>query len=155
MCRDEDADRSLLDAELDLPVELAGVVIAVRPTTIGAKANLLALVRLVGAHIWGKVDVVFSGINLGLHVGNSMWHSGTLAAAKRAALLRHYDGRVFPTTDPLGRDHYWLAPVALEAADEGTDRRAIEDEFVSITPLRLDLTDHAALGRVRTDVAAE
>src|SRR6186713_122249 len=34
-----------------------------------------------------KVDVVLSGINLGPNLGNSMWHSGTLAAAKQAALL--------------------------------------------------------------------
>jgi 5'/3'-nucleotidase len=34
-----------------------------------------------------KFDVVLSGINLGLNLGNSMWHSGTLAAAKQATLL--------------------------------------------------------------------
>src|SRR5690606_7365652 len=34
-----------------------------------------------------KVDLVLSGINLGTNLGNSMWHSGTLAAAKQAALL--------------------------------------------------------------------
>lgn len=168
----------------------------------------------VGGHVWGKVDLVFSGINLGLNVGNAMWHSGTLAAAKQAALLgyrgiafsaphegdeinyatirpfvdsviteilamkdlplinvnfpmeprgvrwtrqsvRHYDNRVFPTKDPLGREHFWIAPIALERAEEGTDRRAVEDGFVSITPLRLDLTDHGALARVLADQAAE
>src|SRR5690606_32106540 len=30
---------------------------------------------------------VLSGINLGPNLGNGMWHSGTLAAAKQAALL--------------------------------------------------------------------
>ena len=40
-----------------------------------------------GMFVWGHVDVVFSGINLGLNVGNAMWHSGTLAAAKQASLL--------------------------------------------------------------------
>lgn|GEM_PF-6501748 len=33
------------------------------------------------------MDVVLSGINLGPNLGNSMWHSGPLAAAKQAALL--------------------------------------------------------------------
>ena len=28
-----------------------------------------------------------SGLNIGLNLGNSIWHSGTLAAAKQAALL--------------------------------------------------------------------
>ncbi len=36
---------------------------------------------------WAKTDVVLSGINMGLNLGNSMWHSGTLAAAKQAVLL--------------------------------------------------------------------
>src|SRR5437016_12494272 len=40
-----------------------------------------------GMHRWGHVDLVLSGINLGLNLGNSLWHSGTLAAAKQAALL--------------------------------------------------------------------
>jgi 5'-nucleotidase len=49
----------------------------------GTPADCVAL----GSHVWGAVDVVFSGVNLGLNVGNSMWHSGTVAAAKQAALL--------------------------------------------------------------------
>jgi len=40
-----------------------------------------------GLFVWGPVDLVLSGINLGLNVGNAMWHSGTLAAAKQASLL--------------------------------------------------------------------
>jgi 5'/3'-nucleotidase SurE len=40
-----------------------------------------------GAYQWDHVDIVLSGINLGLNLGNSTWHSGTLAAAKQAALL--------------------------------------------------------------------
>jgi 5'-nucleotidase len=167
----------------------------------GTPADCVAL----GTHIWGGVDVVLSGINMGLNLGNSMWHSGTLAGAKQATLLglrgiafsipvgddepdfqrikpwvsqvldllltaselrlvnvnlpaqlprglrwtrqsvRHYDGRVVPGTDPMGRRHYWMTVVPLEAAEPGTDRAAIEDGFVSMTPLRLDLTDERAL----------
>ena len=33
------------------------------------------------------VEVVLSGVNLGPNMGNSLWHSGTLAAAHQAALL--------------------------------------------------------------------
>jgi 5'-nucleotidase len=40
-----------------------------------------------GTHNWERVDVVLSGINLGVNLGNAMWHSGTLAAAKQAVLL--------------------------------------------------------------------
>ncbi|HYX20016.1 MAG TPA: 5'/3'-nucleotidase SurE, partial [Thermoanaerobaculia bacterium] len=49
----------------------------------GTPADCVAL----GAHHWDRVDVVLSGVNLGLNLGNSIWHSGTLAAAKQAALL--------------------------------------------------------------------
>src|SRR5947209_8515335 len=49
----------------------------------GTPADCVAL----GAYHWEKVDVVLSGINLGSNLGNALWHSGTLAAAKQAALL--------------------------------------------------------------------
>src|SRR5947207_12959087 len=49
----------------------------------GTPADCVAL----GTHQWGNVDLVLSGINLGPNLGNSCWHSGTLAAAKQAALL--------------------------------------------------------------------
>lgn len=164
----------------------------------------------VGVAEWGKVDAVLSGINLGTNLGNSMWHSGTLAAAKQAPLLglrgialstpiagdqadfaalnpwvervlellltrdgcplvnvnfppsprgmrwtrqsvRHYDGRVVPGRDPRGRQHFWITPVPLEPPEEGTDRWAVEQGWISLTPLRLDLTDEAALKRAQSD----
>src|SRR4051812_9966264 len=40
-----------------------------------------------GLNGWSKVDAVLSGINLGLNLGNSAWHSGTLAAARQAVLM--------------------------------------------------------------------
>src|SRR5919109_1161178 len=49
----------------------------------GTPADCVAL----GAYHWERVDVVLSGINLGLNLGNATWHSGTLAAAKQAVLL--------------------------------------------------------------------
>jgi 5'-nucleotidase len=49
----------------------------------GTPADCVAL----GTHHWQRIDLVLSGINLGLNLGNSCWHSGTLAAAKQAALL--------------------------------------------------------------------
>jgi len=59
--------------------------------------------------------------------------------------VRHYDGKVVPGQDPMGRTHFWFTVVPLEAAEEGTDRWAIERGYVSMTPLRLDLTDEARL----------
>lgn len=166
----------------------------------GTPADCVAL----GLHMYPDTEVVLSGINMGPNLGNSMWHSGTLAAAKQAVLLgvrgialstpvgksepdfegldpfveqsleillkdstlglynvnfprkptgiswtrqsvRLYDGNVIPGEDPMGRKHFWITVSPLEAADEGTDRWAIENDLVSITPLRLDLTNEAEL----------
>jgi 5'-nucleotidase len=49
----------------------------------------------------------------------------------------------------MGRQHFWITVVPQEAADEGTDRWAVENGYVSLTPLRLDLTDEGALDAAR------
>ncbi|WP_312191809.1 5'/3'-nucleotidase SurE, partial [Sphingobacterium sp.] len=49
----------------------------------GTPADCVAL----GLHMYPDTQVVLSGINMGPNLGNSMWHSGTLAAAKQAMLL--------------------------------------------------------------------
>lgn len=166
----------------------------------GTPADCVAL----GMHKWEHVDVVLSGINLGPNIGNGMWHSGTLAAAKQATLLgctgialstpadevepdfdlldpfveralellfaqpmlqlvnvnfpraphgfrwtrqsvRHYDGKVVAGQDPMGRRHYWVTVRPIEGTDRDSDRWAVDNGYVSMTPLRLDLTDHDAL----------
>jgi 5'-nucleotidase len=169
----------------------------------GTPADCTAL----GTHL-AQTDLVLSGINMGPNLGNAMWHSGTLAAAKQGVLLgvraialstpvgdsepdfkalapfvkevltmlskdkglalynvnfppnprgilwtrqsvRLYDNRIVPAVDPMGRKHYWFTVIPLEAAEEGTDRWAVENGYVSITPLRLDLTDEAELKRMK------
>jgi 5'-nucleotidase len=66
-----------------------------------------------------------------------------------AQAVDQYDGKVVPGEDPMGRTHYWFTVVPLERHREGTDLWAVEHGYVSLTPLRLDLTDHAELARVR------
>lgn len=167
----------------------------------GTPSDCVAL----GIHQWEKVDVVLSGINQGLNLGNASWHSGTLAAAKQAALfgvrgialsapsieehgdydllmpwarrvlrtlltgdpkarlhnvnfplmpqgiewtrqsVRHYDGKIVPAKDPYGRLVYWFAAMPIEEVEPGTDRWALSQDLVSITPLRLDITDEQCL----------
>ena len=63
--------------------------------------------------------------------------------------MRHYDGKVVPAKDPMGRTHYWFTVVPVEGTEEGTDRWAIEHEYVSMTPLRLDLTDEQELAKAK------
>jgi 5'-nucleotidase len=172
----------------------------------GTPADCIAL----GVHNWDHVDVVLSGINQGVNLGNAIWHSGTLAAAKQATLfgsrgialsapsagpggeepdydalaphvervlkvlladgsarllnvnlplaprgmtwtrqaVRHYDGRVVPGKDPMGRSHFWFTVAPIEQTEPGTDLWAMERGYISITPLNLDLTDQAGLARL-------
>ncbi len=49
----------------------------------GTPADCVAL----GLHLFGPVDLVLSGINLGSNLGHEIWHSGTVAAAKQGFLL--------------------------------------------------------------------
>jgi 5'-nucleotidase len=176
----------------------------------GTPADCVAL----GTFTWDKVDLVLSGINLGTNLGNAIWHSGTLAGAKQAALLglrgiafstpasdepdfevlkpwvakvlelliparelclvnvnlpahrpksvrwtrqsvRHYDGKVVPSKDPMGRANYWFTVVPISEAEEGTDRWAVANGHVSVTPLRVDLTDEQQLAQAQARYPSE
>lgn len=54
----------------------------------------------------------------------------------------------------MGRQLYWFTVIPMEETEEGTDRWAVEHGFVSMTPLRLDLTDVSALAKVETAAAS-
>jgi 5'-nucleotidase len=60
---------------------------------------------------------------------------------------RHKSEPVIKSTDPRGRPIYWVGPAGPEQdAGPGTDFHAVRANFVSITPLQVDLTRHGALG---------
>jgi 5'-nucleotidase len=62
--------------------------------------------------------------------------------------VRQYNGKVVEGQDPNGRKHYWFAAIPLTDPDENSDRWAIEKNFVSLTPLRISLTDEEWLERL-------
>lgn len=174
----------------------------------GTPADCVAL----GINQWSHVDVVLSGINLGLNLGNATWHSGTLAAAKQAVLLGvrgialsapiddetsdlsvlepwvdralatlfehdeprlvnvnfpaeprelawtaqavdQYNGKIVADEDPMGRPVFWFTVVPLEQLKQGTDLWAVDQGYVSLTPLRLDLTDYEQLQHMDAEAA--
>jgi len=48
--------------------------------------------------------------------------------------------------DPRGKPYFWIGEQYFRSnAEDGTDYRAIEEGYVSITPLKSDMTDHALL----------
>jgi 5'-nucleotidase len=63
---------------------------------------------------------------------------------------RKYSESVIKNVDPRGRTYYWIGgttPVWERA--EGTDYEAVQSGWISVTPLELDLTNHAALQALR------
>lgn len=51
--------------------------------------------------------------------------------------------------DPRGKPYFWIGEQYFRSnAEDGTDYRAIEDGYVSITPLKSDMTDHGALTQI-------
>jgi len=62
---------------------------------------------------------------------------------------RHKAEPVIKNTDPRGRTIYWVGPPGTEQdAGPGTDFHAIRHNFVSITPILVDLTRYTALDKV-------
>lgn len=59
---------------------------------------------------------------------------------------RHASEPVIQQANPRGEPIYWIGPAGdAREAGEGTDFHAVAQGAVSITPLQIDLTDHARL----------
>jgi 5'-nucleotidase len=59
---------------------------------------------------------------------------------------RHRSKPIVPVKDPAGKPVYWIGPSgAGQDAGEGTDFHAVANGYVSVTPLQIDLTRHAAI----------
>jgi 5'-nucleotidase len=63
---------------------------------------------------------------------------------------RIYYDELIRRVDPRGRPYYWIdGKVPGGLLQEGTDLWALANNYVSITPLQLDLTDYGLMERVR------
>jgi 5'-nucleotidase len=68
---------------------------------------------------------------------------------------RHRSEKVIRAEDPRGRPVYWVGPAGKsQDAGPGTDFFAVAEGYVSVTPLTVDLTNHAELDRLRSWVGA-
>ena len=64
-------------------------------------------------------------------------------------------GSLVEGTDPRGRPYYWFGLHDIEhTLDHGTDLEAVNEGFIAITPLQLDLTHHASIGSLAERYAA-
>ncbi len=56
---------------------------------------------------------------------------------------RVYHDSIQETFDPWGRKHFWIGGGTVDwTPDDESDEQAIRDEYISITPIHLDLTNH-------------
>ena len=63
---------------------------------------------------------------------------------------RRYAESITRAKDPQGKDYYWIGGgVAEWRGPKGSDFQAVEDGYVSVTPLHLDLTNYKLLEEVR------
>lgn len=59
---------------------------------------------------------------------------------------RRYKDSIQETYDPWGRKHYWIGGGTVEwGGGEGTDAHAVQEGYISVTPIQLDLTNVAGL----------
>ena len=59
---------------------------------------------------------------------------------------RHKSEPVVKSMDPRGQKIFWVGPAGSEQdADEGTDFHAVNESFISVTPLQVDLTRHHSI----------
>jgi 5'-nucleotidase len=60
--------------------------------------------------------------------------------------IRRYKDQFEKRIDPRGKTYYWLSGVVIEEeAEPDTDIQGIKDNYVTITPLKYDLTLNAAM----------
>jgi 5'-nucleotidase len=63
---------------------------------------------------------------------------------------RHASEPVIGQTNPRGEPIFWIGPAgAARDAEQGTDFFALDQGYVSLTPLQVDLTHHAGLASWR------
>ena len=61
--------------------------------------------------------------------------------------FRHKSEPVIKSRDPKGEPIYWVGPAGSgQDAGEGTDFHAVASGRASVTPIKVDLTDHRRLG---------
>lgn len=64
---------------------------------------------------------------------------------------RHRSDNPVLATNPRGKECFWISAAgAVADAAEGTDFFAIEQGYVSITPIQMDMTRHSAIEQLQT-----
>jgi len=63
---------------------------------------------------------------------------------------RRYSDSITRSVDPKGKEYFWIGGgISAWAGAGDADFRAIQDGFISVTPLHLDLTNYTTLEEIR------
>jgi 5'-nucleotidase len=109
----------------------------------------------------GTVAAAMEGLSLGIPSVAISFAGGDLRADVSMLsdqieplrnLLKHvYSDSLKPMQDPWGRQIYWIGGGSIAwSGEETSDFRAIQEGYISVTPLHLDLTHHAMLASAET-----
>lgn len=136
------------------------VAAAMEGRFLGLPAIAVSLVGQKGEHYQTACDVVIRLLHrlkedplpadtiLNVNVPDVPWEQIAGFEATRLG-HRHKAEPVIRTQDPYGNTIYWVGPPGAEAdAGPGTDFFAIKRNYVSISPLHVDLTRYTALDQV-------
>lgn len=108
----------------------------------GARVALELVERLAAGSPLGEQLI------LNVNVPDLPWESVAGFMATRLG-HRHKAEPVVQDKDPRGRPIYWVGAAGPEAdAGNGTDFHALRHGYVSITPIQVDLTRHAAVSQL-------
>ena len=137
------------------------VAAAVEGYLLGIPSLALSLTSKTGRHFESAIEVALEmverlrrapfGEPVLLNVNVPDLAPGSIRGIEITRLgKRHKAEPVIKLTTPRGEDAYWIGPAGGAAdAGPGTDFHAVENQRVSVTPLRLDLTSTTQLPRAR------
>lgn len=148
-------------ANLGDDVHYSGTVsAAIEGGILGIPAMAISLINGAGKHFSSAAKVAAfvatkaikeglpSGIILNINVPNVPPNQIKGSKITRQG-KRNYGGIIVEKVDPRGRKYYWIGGDESCFEDiPNSDCNAVRDGFVSITPLRVNLTDKASLAKL-------
>ncbi|MGE5390341.1 MAG: 5'/3'-nucleotidase SurE, partial [Deltaproteobacteria bacterium] len=68
--------------------------------------------------------------------------------------VRNYDNLFDERKDPRGNTYYWMGGGVIEEEQEPeSDVKAVQESYISVTPIHLDLTDYKLIDQYRQSFA--
>lgn len=90
----------------------------------------------------------------GLPAGADLVNINVPAGVAKGYLVTTLGSRLFDTsvetrTDPRGKPYYWICGNVIHLNEEGSDVKAVDEGYVSITPLTMDNTAYRACAELK------